>query len=76
MNEKIKHMIEQAGTDVSGKWISLNNAEQLTRLIVQQAVDLIQARTISEEVTEWEQGYNRALKKIQADITEKFGVES
>lgn len=75
MNERIKHLIQQAGTDVSGKWISLNNAEKFAELIVLQAVDLIQTRTIAQEVTEWEQGYNRALKKIQADITEKFGVE-
>ena len=36
MNEKIKHLVEQAGTDVSGKWMSTNNAEQFAELIVRE----------------------------------------
>jgi hypothetical protein len=40
MNERIKHMIAQAGTDVSGKWISLNNAEKFAELIVRECADI------------------------------------
>jgi hypothetical protein len=40
MNERIKHMIEQVGTDVSGKWISTNNAEKFAELIVRECVDI------------------------------------
>jgi hypothetical protein len=34
MNERIKQLVEQAGTDVSGKWISVDNAEKFAELII------------------------------------------
>jgi len=34
MNERIKKLVEQAGTDVSGKWISVDNAEKFAELII------------------------------------------
>jgi hypothetical protein len=39
MSEKIKDMVQQAGTDVSGKWMSTNNAEQFAELIVRECAD-------------------------------------
>jgi hypothetical protein len=39
MNERIKHMIEQAGTDVSGKWMSTTNAEKFAKLIVAECAE-------------------------------------
>jgi len=35
MNERIKECFEQAGTDVSGKWMSIDNATKFAELIVQ-----------------------------------------
>jgi hypothetical protein len=40
MNERIKHMIEQVGTDVSGKWISTTNAEKFAELIVAECAEI------------------------------------
>jgi hypothetical protein len=34
MNQRIRELIDQAGTDVSGKWISLDNAEKFAELII------------------------------------------
>ena len=34
MNTRIQALIEQVGTDVSGKWISVDDAEKLTELMV------------------------------------------
>jgi hypothetical protein len=36
MNEQIKQLFEQAGTDVSGKWMSVDNAEKFAELIVRE----------------------------------------
>jgi len=36
MNTRIQALIEQVGTDVSGKWISVDDAEKLTELFVQE----------------------------------------
>ena len=34
MNDKIKELIQQVGTDVSGKWMSTENVEQLALLVI------------------------------------------
>ena len=33
MNQKIKDLMAQVGTDVSGKWMSVDHAEQFAKLI-------------------------------------------
>jgi hypothetical protein len=35
MNESIQKIIEQVGTDVSGKWISVDRAEKFAMLVIQ-----------------------------------------
>jgi hypothetical protein len=35
MNQKIKDLMAQVGTDVSGKWMSVDHAEQFAQLIVE-----------------------------------------
>lgn len=32
----IKKLVEQVGTDVSGKWISVDNAEKFAMLVIEQ----------------------------------------
>ena len=36
MNEQIKKLMQQAGTDTSGKWMSVDNAEKFAQLVIQQ----------------------------------------
>jgi hypothetical protein len=40
MNEIIQKLIAKAGTDVSGKWISMDNAEKFAELIVRECADI------------------------------------
>ena len=35
MNERIKELMKQAGTDSSGKWMGVEHAEKFAELIVQ-----------------------------------------
>lgn len=35
MNERIKQLMQQAGTDTSGKWMSVDNAEKFAMLVIQ-----------------------------------------
>ena len=67
MNENIKHLIEQAGTDISGKWISLNNAEKFAELIVAECANF--ANDHNSEVEGVTLGVGQALKQ-------HFGIES
>jgi hypothetical protein len=34
MNEQIKELMHQAGTDTSGKWMSVHNAEKFAMLVI------------------------------------------
>ena len=36
MNTKIKELINKVGTDVSGKWVGIDNVEKLAELIVKE----------------------------------------
>jgi hypothetical protein len=41
MNTKIKELVDTVGTDVSGKWLSIDNVEILTKLIVKECVNVV-----------------------------------
>ena len=34
MNEQIEELMKQAGTDVSGKWMSVDNAKKFAMLVI------------------------------------------
>jgi len=36
MNEQIQQLMKQAGTDTSGKWMSIDHAEKFARLVIKQ----------------------------------------
>ena len=40
MSERIRELIKQVGTDVSGKWIGIENSEKLAELIVKECVEV------------------------------------
>jgi hypothetical protein len=60
MNDQIQELIKQAGTDVSGKWISIDNAEKFAELIVRECMSNLYLN-----------GYDDAVVQIQ----KHFGVE-
>jgi hypothetical protein len=40
MNDRIKELMKQAGTDSSGKWMSVDHAEKFAELIVRQCAEI------------------------------------
>ena len=52
-----------------------NNLELFGKLLVEDCVEVVGARTIAEEHTDWETGYNAALKKVVFDLKQKYGIE-
>ncbi len=40
MNQQVKNLIEQVGTDTSGKWLNVDNAEELVKLVVVECLDI------------------------------------
>jgi hypothetical protein len=63
MNEQIRELINQVGTDVSGKWISVDNAEKLAELVVKECIDKVEV---------WE---TDSRNHISSMLKRHFGVE-
>ena len=40
MSERIKEYINQVGTDVSGKWMNIQNSQRLAELVVFECIKL------------------------------------
>jgi hypothetical protein len=74
MNERIKELLEQAGSDSSGKWLSHDNANKLAELIIRECISTIENA---------ENGYQDYRNQIEDGmrnhcislIKNKFGVE-
>ena len=41
MSEKIKELIKEVGTDVSGKWMNIDNATKFAELIVKECANQV-----------------------------------
>ena len=63
MNARIKELIVQVGTDVSGKWMNVDNSEKLAELIVREML------VTCEEHPAW------TGRMIGEEIKQHFGVE-
>jgi len=72
MSERVRELIKQVGTDVSGKWMNIDNAEKLTELIVRECILTIQMG-ITRDGHNTEK-YQRSIKHIK-EIKEHFGIE-
>ena len=60
MNSITQKLIAEAGTDISGKWMSIDNAEKLAELIVKECMSNLYLN-----------GYDDAVMQIK----KHFGVE-
>jgi hypothetical protein len=40
MSERIKELIKQVGTDVSGKWMNVDNVEKFANLIIFECIKI------------------------------------
>jgi hypothetical protein len=59
MNQTIQELMKQAGTDTSGKWMSVDNAEKFAMLVIQAYnKELDEARESRREVKS-KLGYSR-----------------
>jgi hypothetical protein len=74
MRKEFEHLALLAGgshyPQVGGE-----NLDLFGRLLVEDCVEVVGARTIADEHTEWENGYNAALKKVAFDLKMKYGIE-
>lgn len=68
MNERIKSLMQQAGTDTSGKWMGVEHAEKLVELIVRECIKMVENEAAQYAEPVW------AFELVN-DMHEHFGVE-
>ena len=69
MNNRIKELIKVVGTDVSGKWMNVDNAEKFAELIVKECAEIV--RIQNEQFMENESHYG----VVSTDVLKHFGLE-
>jgi len=57
MNDQIQELIKQAGTDISGKWISIDNAEKFAELIVKECMSNLYLNGYDDAVVQIKQHF-------------------
>ena len=72
MKQLIQALMAQAGTDTSGKWMSVDHVEQFAELVVCQMLEVTDAHT---EVFQTDR--DRALiEHIKQSVKQHFGVDA
>jgi len=74
MSERIKELIKQVGTDVSGKWVGIDNIELLAELIVRECVGIVEG--ISPGYKDYRDQIEDAFRRdCMEEIKHHFGIE-
>jgi hypothetical protein len=68
MNDRIKELMKQAGTDSSGKWMSVDHAEKFAELIVRECCEVLS----KEDIRHGGYGYNQHA--LYQQLRDHFGV--
>jgi hypothetical protein len=72
INTQLRELILKAGTDVSGKWLSIDNAEKFAELIVKECLDFVEsAAAQSDDGSETQS----LLLACALDILDHFDIE-
>lgn len=73
MNERTRQLMINAGTDTSGKWMSIDSADRFAEAIVKECMWKIMQR--KEEAADNDWWVIEAMSAAISDISEHFGVE-
>lgn len=74
MSERIRELIKQVGTDVSGKWMNVDNSEKLAELIVRECVDIV--KNLSPGYKDYRDQIEDAFRRdCVEEIKQHFGVK-
>lgn len=75
MEEKIKEIIKRVGTDISGKWISIDQAKKFAEVMVEECLVAIDKTDKHHVYTSFDQDMVLStIEKSKKAIKEHFGV--
>jgi len=68
MNNRVRELIKEHGSDSSGKWVAIDKVELITELIVEECLDILEDEDDGEIET-------RSVRIAAIRIKKLFGVE-
>ena len=71
MNGRIKELIKQVGTDVSGKWMNVDNSEEFANLIIQECNNLNK-----QVLTQCNLEHYMVIERLMNKYQDHFGVDN
>jgi hypothetical protein len=71
MSERIKELIKQVGTDVSGKWMNVDNVEEFANLIIQECNNLNKQVLIQSNL-----GHYMVIERLINKYQDHFGLDN
>lgn len=72
---KIEELIKQIGTDTSGKWISVDNAQEFAIMLLNECYIAIENTNNSHVYTTFDEGQFKAtIRKSKDAVAKHFGV--
>jgi hypothetical protein len=71
MSELIKELIKQVGTDVSGKWMNVDNVEKFANLIIQECNNLNKQVLIQSNL-----GHYMVIERLINKYQDHFGLDN
>jgi hypothetical protein len=77
MNDRLTELMKIAGTDSSGKWMGVDNAEAFAKLIIKECITAVEEKTNRHHIhTSFDNGLVEAtISKSKIAIKQHFGVE-
>ena len=74
-NNKIRDLIQQVGTDTSGKWISIDKAEELVKLVVVECYIAIENTNTHHVYTTFDESLvKQTIRNSKDAVQQHFGV--
>lgn len=75
MNNKINELIRRVGTDVSGKWISIDQAQELVKLAIAECYIAIENTNTHHVYTTFDEGMvKHTIRNSKDAVQQHFGV--
>jgi hypothetical protein len=74
---RIRELVLQAGSDTSGKWMSIDNAEKFAQLIAKECADITNglSKLFPRTDVAFDVGYTTGTTRATKEILKHFGVE-
>ena len=69
MNNRVKELMSKVGTDVSGKWMSIDHSQKLAELIVEECCKRLSEETIRHD------GYGFNQHELYNRLRTHFGIK-